>query len=284
MSRRRENRNLLKTKVMEEELCAYKIDIERYFKRIGYKGERSPCLENLFQIHFAHAKSIPFENLDVLLGKTISLEIQDIEKKLVRDLRGGYCFEQNTLFAHVLSQLGFSFIKLAARVHYKTTKLLPKTHMSLLVQCDGAMWIADVGFGGHGLLFPLLLEDSHETEHFGWKYRVKRFNSLWVIQLWENREWNSLYSFSLEPQEYVDYKMANYYVSTHPDSPFTRSLIVQSLSPGERKILRNKKFSLLSPHSSQLREIKDAYELIEVLNADFGLYFSPTTFFRFEEE
>ncbi|QSR86068.1 arylamine N-acetyltransferase [Candidatus Methylacidiphilum infernorum] len=112
----------------------------------------------------------------------------------------------------------------------------------------GPMWIADVGFGSHGLLFPHLLEDGHETEHFGWKYSSKRFNSLWVIQLWEKREWNFLYSFSLEPQRSIDYKMASYYVSTHPDFPFTRSLIVQSLSPGQRKILRNKKFSLLSPH------------------------------------
>ncbi|TFE68176.1 arylamine N-acetyltransferase family protein [Methylacidiphilum caldifontis] len=263
----------------------FKIDLESYFERIGYKGKSSsPSLDTLFEIHLAHAKSIPFENLDILLGKSISLELQDIEKKLVIGNRGGYCFEQNILFAHVLERLGFKLTRLAARVHYKTNKLLPRTHMSLLVECNGSFWIADVGFGGHGLLWPILLEDNQKSVHFGWQYRVLRQNQHWLLQLFENNSWTSLYSFSLEPQELVDYKIANYYVSTHPDSLFTKTLIVQSLSADLRKFLRNKSLTLINPYFTRTRQLNDNNELLEVLKQDFGLFFAPNTTFRYNED
>src|SRR5262245_42788003 len=94
------------------------IDLDGYFDRIGHRGARHVGLELLRELHFAHSTSIPFENLDILLGRTISLELDRLQAKLVTGRRGGYCFEHNTLFAAVLEQLGFSLTRLAARVRF----------------------------------------------------------------------------------------------------------------------------------------------------------------------
>ncbi|KIE59188.1 hypothetical protein A946_00155 [Methylacidiphilum kamchatkense Kam1] len=259
------------------------IDLDRYFKRIHYKGDCARSLNTLFDLHLSHTQHIPFENLDILLGKSISLALPDIERKLINNKRGGYCFEHNLLFAHILNILGFPITRLAARVHYRTNKILPRTHMALLVHHDGSNWLADVGFGGHGLLLPLPLKENVETTAFGWTYRIKRIGHLWALELLQKESWSTLYSFSVEPQEEIDYKIANYYVSTHPDSPFTHTLIVQSVCPKERKILRNKVFTVQTPSSLFQKELKDDEELLEILLNEFGLSFPPNTRFTFKE-
>ena len=121
------------------------VDLAAYLERIGYAAELRPDHATLAGLHLAHATHIPFENLDVLLGRPIRLDLPSLQAKLVAGGRGGYCFEQNLLFAAVLRQLGFAVTPLAARVRYRTTQLLPRTHMLLLVRADGADWIADVG-------------------------------------------------------------------------------------------------------------------------------------------
>ena len=83
------------------------IDLEAYFSRIEYTGTRVPTLATLTEIHRHHARAIPFENLDVLLGRGIRIDPTSVEKKLIHDRRGGYCFEQNGLLRDVLTTLGF---------------------------------------------------------------------------------------------------------------------------------------------------------------------------------
>jgi hypothetical protein len=126
------------------------IDLDAYFTRIGYAGVRRPIMETLRALHLAHATHIPFENLDVLLGRRILLDLESLQTKLVRGRRGGYCFEQNALFAAVLERLGFTVTRLAARVRMGVTRVLPRTHVALAVDVDGGSWLADVGFGELG--------------------------------------------------------------------------------------------------------------------------------------
>ena len=120
------------------------LDLPAYLERIGYAGDLNPSRSVLEALHLAHATHIPFENLDILLGRPIRLDLASLQAKLVKDRRGGYCFEQNLLFSAVLRQLGFSVTSLAARVRYRTTTLLPRTHMLLLVDLAGERWLADV--------------------------------------------------------------------------------------------------------------------------------------------
>src|SRR5258708_28164785 len=149
-------------------------DLEAYLARIDYSGDLKPSHPVLRELHLAHNLHIPFENLDVVLGRPINLDLESLQAKLVTGRRGGYCFEQNALFAAVLQRLGFSVTQLAARVRHDATRILPKSHMLLKVEAEGTAWIADVGFGTEGLLMPLPLTAGVANRPFHWIYRLRR--------------------------------------------------------------------------------------------------------------
>src|SRR5258706_13268600 len=140
------------------------IDLDAYFRRIGYSGERTPTLDTLRALQCRHTEAIPFENLNPLLGWPVRLDAASLEQKLVRDGRGGYCFEQNLLFLHVLKALGFSVLGLAARVLWNVPAgvITSRSHMLLRVDIGEEPYIADVGFGGQVLTGPLRLEPDTE--------------------------------------------------------------------------------------------------------------------------
>src|SRR5215813_4134219 len=92
------------------------LDLDAYFGLIGYSGSRAPTLETLRGIHLRHALTIPFENLDPFLRRPVRLDLASLQNKLLRDRRGGYCFEHNVLFKAALDALGFQVTGLAARV------------------------------------------------------------------------------------------------------------------------------------------------------------------------
>ena len=218
------------------------LDLQAYLRRIGYQGAVEPTRRVLEALHLAHATHIPFENLDILLGRPIALDLASLQAKLVARSRGGYCFEHNLLFAAVLREFGFEPTLLAARVRFRTTAVLPRTHMLLLVEGEGSRWLADVGFGGEGLLLPVPFGNGEEARHYAWTYRVieEAGAGTWILQSRRNDAWLDLYAFTLEPQQAVDYEIANHYMSTHPDSRFVQTLTVQLPGTQRRMILRNR--------------------------------------------
>src|SRR5262245_58384200 len=204
------------------------LDLSAYFQRIEYTGEVTPTRAVLEALHLAHATHIPFENIDILLGRPIRIDLDSVQGKLVQDRRGGYCFEHNLLFATVLEDIGFPVTRLAARVHHWSGQLLPRTHMTLIVEADGGKWLTDVGFGAEGLLRPVPFGTGQPSEQFLWKYRVveravdesAEKAGFWTLQSLRDESWKDLYTFTLEPQQTIDYEMANYFTSTHPSSRF----------------------------------------------------------------
>src|SRR5262249_42362531 len=140
----------------------FRLDIGAYLARIGYGGPVDARLDTLRALHYQHATRIAFENLDVQLGRPIPPDMESLEAKLARRRPGGYCFEQNALFAAVLRSFGFRVTTLAARVRYLTTEIMPRTHMLLRVDLAEGAFIADVGFGGYGLTAPLRLAPGEE--------------------------------------------------------------------------------------------------------------------------
>src|SRR5699024_7912466 len=144
------------------------IDIDAYCKRVSYTGSRSASIDTLAALQRAHTQTIPFENLDPFHGFRVSLDTDDLQNKLVRQQRGGYCYEHNLLFSYVLQNLGFNVHRLAARVLVSATaQLPPKTHMLLYVTIDHIPYLVDVGFGGHSPTAPLRLHASgvQQTPH-----------------------------------------------------------------------------------------------------------------------
>jgi N-hydroxyarylamine O-acetyltransferase len=268
------------------------VNLDAYLRRIDYTGELTPTAGTLAALHLAHATHIPFENLDILLGRSIRLAAEDLERKLVADRRGGYCFEQNLLFSRVLEQVGFTVTRLIGRVRYRTAAVLPRTHMMLLVEAEGGHWIADVGFGAEGLLLPVPFGDGAESRQFLWTYRVVPESEtgaavprpgVWVMQSLRDDGWIDMYALTLEPQELIDFEVANHYTSTHPSSRFMQTLAVQLAGPEARLLLRNRELTIDRGASSSTRMLEDQDEVLRVLAESFGLVFPAGTRFRFTE-
>jgi N-hydroxyarylamine O-acetyltransferase len=248
-----------------------KLELDAYLRRIGYGGDLHPTRAVLEALHLAHATHIPYENLDVLLKRPIRLDLASLQDKLVHAVRGGYCYEQNTLFAAVLREIGFPVTSLAARVRYRTTLTLPRTHMTLLVEADAERFLADVGFGSSGLILPVPFGNEAEAGHFAWTYRVVGEAGLHVLQSLRDNCWIDLYAFSLEPQEPADYEMANYYVSTHQASRFVHTLTVQKITPLERHTLRDREYTVDRGVSVTTRQLTGADDIPALLTEVFGL-------------
>jgi len=250
------------------------IDLDGYFRRIGYGGSRAPTLETLRALQLRHALTIPFENLNPFLRRPVPLDLGALERKLVRGGRGGYCFEQNLLFKAALDALGFRVAGLAARVVWNLPDrvTLPRTHMLLRVAIDGQDYIADVGFGGQTLTGPikLLAGAEHATPHE--PFRLLADGDGFLMQARLGGEWKSLHRFDLQEQLPPDYELANWYVSTHPESRFVNNLMVALPAPDRRYALFNSEFAvhhLGGP--SEHRRLAGAAEIRRVLQEVFGL-------------
>jgi N-hydroxyarylamine O-acetyltransferase len=257
--------------------------LDAYLARIGHRAPAAADAATLASLHLAHATHIPFENLDILLGRPIRLDAASLVAKLVHGRRGGYCFEQNLLFAHALATVGFDVTMLAARVRYRTTRTLPRTHMLLAVDVEGAPYLADVGFGGEGLLLPVPLAGDGEATQFAWRYRLRHDGRERVLQAQGDEGWHDLYAFAMEPQLAVDFEVANHYVSTHPDSRFVRTLAAQLPGPEIRRTLRNRTYVVERGPKTEARTLETDVAILDTLEREFGLALPAGTRFRFEE-
>lgn len=244
-------------------------DLAAYFERLGLParpeaGSLRPDLETLTALHRAHALAIPFENLAIHErrgaapgGVPIPLDLPSLVEKLVRRKRGGYCFEHNTLFQAALESLGFAVRAHEARVRMGATGVLPRTHMALQVRLEGEAWLADVGFGGDGLLEPVPL-DGREVEHGFRSYRVVRENtgeeggSATVLRMRGApgpEGWIDLYAVEPRPVQPVDVELASWFTSTHPESIFVKVKTAQRLTLEARYALRGRTLTITRPGS-----------------------------------
>lgn len=263
-----------------DEPATPKLDLDAYFARIGYTGPHEPTLATLKQLQFAHGTSVPFENLDIQLGRPILIDLESIQAKIVKARRGGYCFEQNTLLAAALERLGFGVTLLSARVRLGASRVLPRTHMLLAVDAQDERWLVDVGFGTGGPLAPLPFAPEQVAEQPLWSFRLREEGGGWVLQSLREGAWQDLYVFTLEPQYPIDFEMANHYVSTHPASRFVQTLTAQKQSPEACFLLRNRELTIIRRGEKSVREISDDEALLGVLKETFGLVFPPGTRFR----
>lgn len=249
-----------------------------YLKRVGLTFAGASDLETLRRLHTAHVAAIPFENLDILLGRGISLELDRLREKLLVQQRGGYCFEQNTLFLAVLREIGFTAEAMEARVRAGSTAVRPRTHMVLTVRVNGVPWLADVGFGGDGLLEPVSFDGKPSPRTSGLVHRVTAEGNLRVLQLRRGTEWEDQYAFAPEPVYPVDFEMANWFTSTYPHSPFVRTLTAQRTTREVRYVLRYPVFSEIRESGIETREISRG-ELMPLLRSVFSIELPADTRF-----
>ncbi len=247
---------------------ADRLDLDAYLERIAYTGALAAGPDTLRGLHRAHAATIPFENLDIVLGRTIELGIDRVQDKLVRRRRGGYCFEHNLLFGAVLERLGYPVTRLAARVQPSGSGI--RTHMLLRVVAGGRPWLADVGFGA-SLLEPLPMEPATVRQD-AWTYRLDPAGrDAWLLQAGRSDGWIELYAFTLEAQRAIDYAVYNHYTATHPRSPFVGQMVVLRTEPHVQYALRGRQLTTTRPDgATQTREVP-VDELVDVLADPFGI-------------
>lgn len=258
------------------------MDLDAYFRRTGYAGPREPTLATLHAVTLHHATSIPFENLDVLLGRPIRLEPEAIFQKLVHDRRGGYCFEQNNLLLAVLTTLGYRVTPLGARVRWQTPRYVTpaRTHLFLRVHLPEGDWLTDVGMGGASLTGALPLEferelpTPHETRRLTRDEHGRMFH-----QLWTGTEWADCCEFTFDFMHPIDCTVANWWTSANPASHFKTNVVVgRAQRDGTRKAIRGDEFT--HRRGAEILErttITDDAHLLALLAKHFDLDFPAGT-------
>ncbi len=209
------------------------------------------------------------------MGRPPRLDIGSLQAKLVQGARGGYCYEQNSLLRAALEALGFHVSGLAARVMWRSRPDEPprqRSHMLLRIDQGEDVWIADVGFGGLVLTAPLRLEPDlvQKTPHE--PFRILDDGESYVLQVQLDGDWAALYSFSLEPQLPIDFEPFNWFVATHPTSPFTYALMGARATAEGRLALSNNRYTRrMKGQEPEERILASVAELRAVLIHDFGV-------------
>jgi N-hydroxyarylamine O-acetyltransferase len=248
------------------------LDLDAYLERIGLSGR-----PELAELHRAHSTSIPFENLDPQAGRPVSLAPEDLERKLVGERRGGYCFEQNLLLKAALEALGAEVEMYLARVRIGAAPgvLRPRSHLVLRVRQNGTPWLADVGFGMGTPFEPLPWEPGGgEHEQAGWHFRVERDGDEVAVQTLAGDGWVDMYAFLPRPVPLIDVETSNWWTSTNPGSPFVSGLLIGAQAEdGTRLALSDREGPTLTestPASSEVTPV-ERREIPELLASRFGL-------------
>lgn len=246
-------------------------DLDRYLARVGWTGSRTPSFDTLAGVLRAHMTTVPFENLDVLLGRGVRIDLDSVAAKIVDARRGGYCFEHGTLCQAALTQLGFAPAAHAARViMLRRREEAPLTHMVLSVNLDGRTFVLDPGFGGHAPLVPVPLQEGQEAHDGSDRHRMVRRDGEWVLEALVDGSFLPLWTTSLNRAEPVDFVMANHFVSTFPVSPFVTSLMLRAFSPRGRVSMMNRDLTVRDGSAVEKRVLTDRAALRAVLANDFG--------------
>lgn len=265
------------------------LDLDAYLARIGLgegagfgekarfggdggTGELVPDLATLRALHRAHVAAIPFENLEVVLGRPVPLDLKSLQAKLVGRRRGGYCYEQNSLFAAALERIGFTVEGRGARNRTRGTALLPVTHALLVVTVDGEPWLCDTGFGAQGILEPVPLRAGVRVEQGAWSFGIEAEDEgILVLRTLRPEGWADLYAFAPQRLYPGDFTVMNHYSSTHPRSSFVGQVVAQRPGAQTRvRLVRDELTVTSADGTSELRRV-EAGELGQALESVFDI-------------
>jgi len=247
---------------------------KEYLNRINYKGGIDTSLQALKSMHLQHVTTVPFENLSIHQGEEIHLDFEAVFNKIVLNNRGGYCFETNALFAKLLEAIGFELSFHGARVWYGYSPeegFRPRTHQVMETKIDGRPYLIDVAFG-NGILMPLALDIERSQVQYGREFRVRKDAVLGnCIEYFTKDDWLLLYSYTPEVCYPVDYQLANFYSSCHPDSMFIQKMVCTMPSIEGRITLVDNQVTDTRPGKVAKRTIESSEELLNLLSVEFNI-------------
>ena len=249
------------------------IEISNYLKRINLTDCNND-LDGLINLQVNHIEHIPFENLNVIVGRKIDLTIDHLFNKVVKNKRGGYCFELNTLYSNLLTSLGFSSQPVLARVWLRNpAQTPPRTHLAHLIELDGETYITDVGFGGLTTRIPLNINDPNEVNDKDGVIRIAPHgNNQFMVQRQVKGEWANQYSFETVEISFQDIEVANYFTSTNTKSHFCHDNFIGKFTADGRIGLFNNQLSIRKGlEVVEKREISYGPEWLEAIKNSFDL-------------
>lgn len=248
-------------------------NVRKYLRRIKYKGRLLVDASTLRALHYAHLGEVPFESLDISIGRPVSLNRDTIYEKIVQRSRGGYCYELNGCFAQLLRELGFSVQLLPAQALDPEGQYgPPMEHMTLLVSLE-KQWLVDVGFQDP-FLYPLPLEDDTPQPQGEYFYTIqgnevvrKRMNAS------PNEMWRTLYRFDKTPKLLRDFSEMNTYHQTSLESFFQSHRLVTRSTEACRQTLLDNRFIVAFEGEKSERLITSTEEYNRILQNVFNIEF-----------
>lgn len=248
-----------------------RLDLDAYLERIHYGAGTRPTFETLAGLLRAHMAAIPFENLDVLLGAPVRLDLGGLQAKLVAAHRGGYCFEHASLFAAALESLGFQPIRHTARVVLLAPRTAsPRTHMFLTVPLPEGTFVADPGFGALAPRAPVPLREGAAVRDGEETHAMVRDGHHWVLRAQSGEKAVDCWVSTLEQDNLVDFEMGNHYTATHPASPFVNRLMMRALTGEGRVAVMNRELTIWRGDKPLTSQLADRAELRALLVEYFG--------------
>lgn len=247
-----------------------RLNITQYLQRIQYKGSTTPSVHTLRLLHAAHQQHVPFENLDIHLGRKIILDEKLLFHKIVLHHRGGFCYELNGLFSELLRALGFTVTMLSARVVREGGGFGPEfDHLTLLVEQE-KRWLVDVGFGD-SFQAPLLLDSRSEQSDGSARYRINALDGALLLERETNDVWKAQYSFTLVPHTLAEFSEMCAYHQTSPDSHFTKQRLC-SLPTRDGRVTLNGDSIITTLHGQKTElPIRSEAEYVAILKKHFGI-------------
>lgn len=246
------------------------LDLAAYLARIGYSGPLRPDYETLASLLAAHMNAIHFENLDVLLGRPIRLDLDSLQDKLVREKRGGYCFEHGTLLGAALEAIGFDVFARAARiVMLLPVERAPRTHMFLVVRLPEGEFVLDPGFGGFACRAPIPLDGAAVAEGAE-RYRMVADGGRRNLEVADEEKAIAIWSAMFADDSPVDFTLGNHFTATHETSHFRQNLMMRALTPQGRVTVMNRAVTIRTPREKRTFELEDRAALRRLLRDSFG--------------
>ncbi|WFU84727.1 arylamine N-acetyltransferase [Bradyrhizobium sp. CIAT3101] len=254
------------------------LDQNAWLERIGISSPLPPTLETLNRLIFAHAHSIAYETLDIMLGRPPRLDVPTLQQKMIAGKRGGYCFEQNMLFRAGLRSLGFKITSLQGRVvrGLAIDAPRPAIHMLLKVDLPEGAYLADVGFGNLAPTSALLLAPQIEQQTPHELMRFIDVDGELTLQAKLRENWHHIYRVIPHPRYDAEYEITNWYTATHPETPYQGNIIAAKPGPNKSRItMYNTRVTVRDADGlAEKRWLATTREFKDVLCGEFGLNLS----------
>lgn len=258
----------------------------RYLNKLGFEGDFTPTQDNLKTLLSLHVQHISFGNIASFLGEEVSLEPDRLVQKLLIENREGYCLEHSSLTKIALTELGYEAYNVLGRVYYQgiPTTVPVRTHLVTLVRLDQQLFLYDPGFGGMtpttilsldriGEMQPTPLEPFRFVDIAACGIDTSLLTDMkYMLQVFLHDEWVNVYA--INPEQKIapaDAMIANWYISTSPESLFTQHLMLFTANSDIRMTLKDRVLRIHGKERSDKKILSTFNDFEETIKTVFQI-------------